>query len=75
MQKAKRKKFGKDIKISGKLCLLFPTDIQFVHHKIAKFIKINLYADRQTISLRDARMHKFCNGDEIVKMISVSTKV
>lgn len=49
--------------------------IQYAHHKITKFNKINLYADRETISLRDDSMHKFCNGDEIVKMISVSTKV
>jgi len=56
--------------MSGKLYLLFPTDIQFVHHKIAKFIIINLYADRE-----NARMHKFRNGDENVKMVSVSTRV
>jgi len=61
--------------MSVKLCLLFPTDIQFVHHKRAKFIKINLYADRETINLRDASMHKFCSGEEIIKLISVSTKV
>lgn len=61
--------------MSGKLYVLFPTDIQFAHHKITKFIKINLYPDRETISLRNARKHKFCNGDEIVKMVSVSTKV
>jgi hypothetical protein len=61
--------------MSAKLCLLFPTDIQFVYHKIAKLIKINLYADREAINLRDASMHKFCNVDEIIKMISVSTKV
>jgi hypothetical protein len=34
--KKRREKFGNDIKMSGKLCLLFSTDIQFAHHKISK---------------------------------------